>query len=72
MVTVIEFFDEAKRYLDEERELALKRLQKICDHHLISVLDFKENPRRIFSVHEAVGMMDGSAATKMTVQFNLF
>ncbi|MCB0846852.1 MAG: hypothetical protein KDE26_26565, partial [Bacteroidetes bacterium] len=22
--------------MDEERELALKRLQKICDHHLIS------------------------------------
>ena len=58
--------------LDEERDLALKRLQKICDHRLISVLDFKENPRRIFSVHEAVGMMDGSTATKMTVQFNLF
>ncbi len=58
--------------LDEERDLALKRLQKICDHQLISVLDFKSNPHRIFSVHEAVGMMDGSSATKMTVQFNLF
>jgi acyl-CoA oxidase len=58
--------------LAEERELALKRLQKISDHNLISVLDFKNNPHRIFSVHEAVGMMDGSVATKMTVQFNLF
>ena len=58
--------------LDEERDLALRRLQKICDHQLISVLDFKTNPHRIFSVHEAVGMMDGSTATKMTVQFNLF
>jgi acyl-CoA oxidase len=58
--------------LNEERDLALKRLQKICDHQLISVMDFKNNPHRIFSVHEAVGMMDGSAATKMTVQFNLF
>ena len=58
--------------LDEERDLALRRLQKICDHQLISVLDFKINPHRIFSVHEAVGMMDGSTATKMTVQFNLF
>jgi acyl-CoA oxidase len=58
--------------LDEERDLALNRLQKICDHKLISVLDFKTNPHRIFSVHEAVGMIDGSAATKMTVQFNLF
>ena len=58
--------------LDEERELAYQRLKSICDNQLISVLDFKDNPHRIFSVHEAVGMMDGSAATKMTVQFNLF
>ncbi|MCH2022628.1 MAG: acyl-CoA dehydrogenase family protein [Saprospiraceae bacterium] len=36
------------------------------------MLDFKNNPHRIFSAHEAVGMMDGSVATKMTVQFNLF
>jgi acyl-CoA oxidase len=58
--------------LVEEREIALQRLQKICDHKMISVLDFKNNPRRIFSVHESVGMMDGAVATKMTVQFNLF
>jgi len=58
--------------LAEERELALQRLQAICDKRLISVLDFKDNPRRIFSAHETVGMMDGSTATKMTVQFNLF
>jgi acyl-CoA oxidase len=58
--------------LEEERALALERLQQICQHGLISVLDFKNNPHRIFSVHEAVGMMDGSVATKMTVQFNLF
>ncbi len=56
----------------EERELALRRLQAICDHKLISVRDFQNNPRRIFSAHETVGMMDGSTATKMTVQFNLF
>ena len=58
--------------LDEERDVAYKRLKSICDNQLISVLDFKKNPHRIFSVHEAVGMMDGAAATKMTVQFNLF
>ncbi len=58
--------------LDEERDLALRRLQAICDAGLISVTDFRHNPHRIFSVHETVGMMDGSTATKMTVQFNLF
>ena len=58
--------------LPEERELALARLQAICTNESISVRDFIHNPHRIFSVHETVGMMDGSVATKMTVQFNLF
>ena len=58
--------------LPEERELAYQRLKAICDNKLISVLNFRDNPRRIFSVHETVGMVDGSTATKMTVQFKLF
>eukprot|EP00164_Ancoracysta_twista_P000973 GFYU01001273.1.p1 GENE.GFYU01001273.1~~GFYU01001273.1.p1 ORF type:complete len:652 (+),score=214.94 GFYU01001273.1:136-2091(+) len=58
--------------LDEERELALKRLQKITENKLISVKDFLDNPHRIYAAHEVTGMMDGSTATKMTVQFNLF
>ena len=58
--------------LEEERELALQRLEKICANKLISVLNFKNNPHRIFTAHEVVGMMDGSTAPKMTVQFNLF
>jgi len=58
--------------LPEERDLALARLQQICAQGLISVRDFQTNPRRIFSVHEVVGMVCGSTATKMTVQFNLF
>jgi len=56
----------------QERELALKRLQRICDAKLISVKDFLTNPHRIFSAHEIAGFADGSMATKMTVQFNLF
>ena len=58
--------------LAQERDLALARLRRICDNKLISVRNFIDNPRRIFSVHEVVGMCDGSTATKMTVQFNLF
>jgi len=56
----------------QERDLALKRLQRICDAKLISVKDFLTNPHRIFSAHEIAGFADGSMATKMTVQFNLF
>ena len=58
--------------INEERKLALQRLKKIVDKKLISVMDFESNPNRIFTAHEIVGQMDGSAATKMTVQFNLF
>ena len=58
--------------LGEERRLALERLQSVCSLNIVSVMDFERNPLNIFAVHEAMGMVDGSAATKFTVQFNLF
>merc|ERR1719340_565627 len=57
--------------LEEERELALKRLKAICDAGFISVLDFVHNPLRIFAAHE-LAVIDPAMGTKMTVQFNLF
>ena len=58
--------------LEEERQLAYDRLRKLCDTGLIDVGYFGEDPRKIFSIHELAGMVDGSMATKLTVQFNLF
>ena len=58
--------------VDEERDLALKRLKKLCDQGFISVLDFKNNPLWIFAAHELAATVDAAMATKMTVQFNLF
>merc|ERR1711976_520946 len=58
--------------LEEERELALRRLQRICDSEFISVLDFWNNPLRIFAAHELAAIIDPAMTTKMTVQFNLF
>lgn len=58
--------------LQEERALALTRLKNITDNKLIDVKWFKSDPTKIFDCHEYVGYMDGSTATKMTVQFNLF
>jgi len=58
--------------VDEERALALKRLKKLCNQGFISVLDFRHNPLWIFAAHELAAVVDGSMATKMTVQFNLF
>ncbi|KAJ3171282.1 hypothetical protein HK101_011268 [Irineochytrium annulatum] len=58
--------------LKHDRELALERLTRIAKGGYISVFDFERNPLNIFAAHEVAGMIDGSMATKMTVQFNLF
>ena len=58
--------------LEEERELALVRLQRICDNKFISVLDFWNNPIRIFAAHELAAIIDPALTTKMTMQLNLF
>eukprot|EP00485_Elphidium_margaritaceum_P007364 CAMPEP_0202687112 /NCGR_PEP_ID=MMETSP1385-20130828/2814_1 /ASSEMBLY_ACC=CAM_ASM_000861 /TAXON_ID=933848 /ORGANISM="Elphidium margaritaceum" /LENGTH=676 /DNA_ID=CAMNT_0049341837 /DNA_START=32 /DNA_END=2062 /DNA_ORIENTATION=+ len=58
--------------LAEERELALQRLKRFTDTKLFSVRNFRDNPGAIFAAHEIAGFADGSMATKMTVQFNLF
>ena len=58
--------------LQEEREVALQRLQKICDKGYISVLNFWDNPLKVFAAHELASIVDPAMSTKMTVQFNLF
>ena len=58
--------------LEEERELALERLKRLCHSGNFSILDFRRNPLRIFAAHECAALVDVSMATKMTVQFNLF
>ena len=45
--------------------------QAICEAGFISVLDFLNNPLRIFAAHE-LAVIDPAMGTKMTVQFNLF
>ena len=58
--------------IDRERDLALTRLQAMCDNDYISVLDFRNNPLKIFAAHELSAIVDPAMTTKMTVQFNLF
>ena len=58
--------------LAEERELALNRLQQVCDQDFLSVRDFATNPHRIFAAHELMAIIDPATTVKMTVQFNLF
>ena len=63
------YFNES---LDEQREHALRRLQGFCKQGIIGVQDFERNPMNIFMAHETFAQVDGSFATKMTVQFNLW
>jgi len=58
--------------IEEERELALERLRRLCHSGNFSITDFRHNPLRIFAAHECAALADVSMATKMTVQFNLF
>ncbi|KAJ3085618.1 hypothetical protein HK102_013990 [Quaeritorhiza haematococci] len=58
--------------LSYEREVALERLKKIVEGGFISVFDFETNPLNIFAAHEVSGMIEGSMATKLTVNWNLY
>lgn len=57
---------------DEERELALKRLDAVVRNKFVSVYDFERNPLNVLAAHEISGMVDGSYTTKLTVLINLF
>ena len=58
--------------LEDQRNEAFKKLQKVTKSKIMSVLDFEKDPTNIFTAHEFMGQVDPSAGTKMTVQFNLF
>ena len=57
--------------LEEERELALERLRRLCHSGSFSIKDFRSNPLNIFAAHECAALSDVSMATKMTVQFDI-
>ena len=59
--------------LEQMRALATRRLRKLAETpgRFFSIRDFETDPRRIFAAHEITCMVDGSFATKLTVQANL-
>eukprot|EP01127_Copromyxa_protea_P008791 TRINITY_DN2022_c0_g1_i1.p1 TRINITY_DN2022_c0_g1~~TRINITY_DN2022_c0_g1_i1.p1 ORF type:complete len:655 (-),score=138.33 TRINITY_DN2022_c0_g1_i1:23-1987(-) len=58
--------------IEEERENSFAKLKKVAREGFISVLNFRDDPLKIFAAHELMSVVDYSATTKMTVQFNLF
>mmetsp|Transcript_19293 Transcript_19293/g.29589 ORF Transcript_19293/g.29589 Transcript_19293/m.29589 type:complete len:410 (-) Transcript_19293:718-1947(-) len=58
--------------LDQQRQLAYDRIKTVSDARLFSIFDFQNDPVNLFTAHEQLAQVDGSLATKFTVQFNLF
>jgi acyl-CoA oxidase len=66
------FFPKQDMTLDEQRDLAYKRLKKVADAKLFSIWDFERDPKNLLTAHEMLSYVDGALAIKFTVQFNLF
>ena len=44
-----------------------KKMNKIFESKIVSVLDFVKDPHNVFAAHEFVAMIDGSLGIKFTV-----
>ena len=44
----------------------MKRLKRICDEGYISVMDFINNPLRIFAAHELGAIIDPATTVKVS------
>lgn len=66
------FFPKQDLPLPAQRDLAFARLQKVADAKLFSIFDFERDPKNLLTAHEMLAFVDGSLATKFTVQYNLF
>jgi acyl-CoA oxidase len=54
------------------RDIAYKRIKAVSDAKFFSIYDFVNDPMNLFTCHENLAWIDGSMATKFTVQNNLF
>lgn len=58
--------------LDAKRDRAYAQIKKVTEANLVSIFDFQDDPKNIFTAHEMLGTVNGDLSTKFTVQFNLF
>ena len=58
--------------LDAMRDQAYAQIKKVTDAGIVSIFDFQNDPKNIFTAHEMLGYCNGDLSTKFTVQFNLF
>ena len=58
--------------LSSMRDMAYAQIKRVTEEKLFSVFDFDNDKKNIFTAHEMLGNINGSLATKFTVQFNLF
>ena len=41
--------------LDQQRDLAYARIKRTCDEKIVSIFDFENDPKNIFTAHEMLG-----------------
>lgn len=58
--------------LSKMRDVAYSQIKAVTDARIVSIFDFQNDPKNIFTAHEMLGYVNGNIATKFTVQFNLF
>ena len=58
--------------LNKMRDVAYSQIKAVTDARIVSIFDFQNDPKNIFTAHEMLGYVNGNIATKFTVQFNLF
>lgn len=61
------FFPVQNMSLDEQRDIAYKRLKRVADEKLFSIWDFVNDPKNLLTAHEMLAYVDGSLVTKFTV-----
>jgi acyl-CoA oxidase len=61
------FFPKQNLSLDEQRDLAFRRLKKVSEAKLFSIWDFERDPKNLLTAHEMLAYVDGSLAIKFTV-----
>ena len=52
---------------NDTRDEPFKKLKKVQESGLVSVMNFFDNPKNIFLAHEFIARLDGATVTKFTV-----
>mmetsp|Transcript_34441 Transcript_34441/g.60402 ORF Transcript_34441/g.60402 Transcript_34441/m.60402 type:complete len:606 (-) Transcript_34441:24-1841(-) len=58
--------------LAEDRELTRERLIRVASKQFLSPSDYKDDPCKIFAIHQCISLVDPALLCAYTIQYNLF